>query len=247
MRDFNYQKVGEDRLDKFVKTIQQLFAKNNYDLVIGVGNTGLVMIRFTQLILNELKITMPPVLALPLLRFSDDNEKELFNNDIFLKEAKKQLEGIEKIENILFVDDEIYRGISVKTAIRLVMKAQNLDKLNITVVAEDHGFQWDNAISNVTFNFFPFTKLIKGHNNVIFYLIPSEFNEPLKRLFPENILKWYTRMNILLDLPVKMKTDGKAEFTYKCNEEAEEKIKNFEELQEKFLSHLQKLIQNGVK
>ncbi|CAN5217448.1 hypothetical protein BH09PAT2_BH09PAT2_05890 [soil metagenome] len=248
MSDFNYLATGEHNFKQFINIIKRLFVDENkkYDLVIGMGNTGLVMLKLNELILNELKIKMPPTLTLPLLRFSDNNEKELFNNDIFLEEVKKQIEGIEKIQNILFVDDEIYRGISLKTALGLLMKVKGTDHLQVTVVAEDQGFQWHNDIQNVDIEFCPFAHEVEGHNNVIFYMIPSEYDKPIKDAFPEDILKWHTRINILLGLPIKIMIDGKPEYTFKFNQEAEEKVANFRQLQVDFLTHLKDLIRKSI-
>ncbi len=248
MSNFNYLAIGEHNFKQLVNVVKKLFVdeKREYDLIIGTGNTGLVMTTFTAFILKELHIAVPSILTLPLLRFVDQHEQELFNNDIFLEEVKRQLEGIEKIEQVLFIDDEIYRGISVKTAVQLVMKAKSVKEMHVTVVAEDQGFQWKNDIPGVDLEFLPFAQEIEGHNNVIFYMIPSEYDKPIKDIFPDETLKWHTRINILLGLPIKAIINNKPEFTFRFNKEAKEKIKDLDKLQEDFLIHVKKLIRQSL-
>ncbi len=248
MADFDYLSVGEHNFKKFVQTIKKLFIneKKNFDLIIGTGNSGVVMAKFVEMILKELDIKIPPTLIIPILRFSDSNEENEFDNGILLELVKWQLHDINKIENVLFVDDEIFRGISVKTAIQLIMEAKSLNNLNVTIVAEDQGFQLDKSIPNVGIKFYPFSKEIEGHNNAIFYMIPCDFDNLIKSIFPENVLKWYNRMNVLMGLPIRIMRDGVPTYSYKYSQEAKEKMKDFKKLQDDFLIHVKHLIKQSL-
>lgn len=116
--------LAENYLRSFTGTISRLLAseKIHYDLIIASGNSGLAVTEFTKIIYSKLKIAPPPALALPIMRFINEDNRKRFDNSVLYPQVSKTLQNIDKnISSILFVDDEIRYGSTVKNSLKLIM------------------------------------------------------------------------------------------------------------------------------
>ena len=128
MNDLNLEKLGEQKFNNFCRKIKELTidSKATFDLVVAVGNSGLVMGKFTKLIYENLGLNFPPQLSIPFYRFYldfRDDMSKLFDNNIFLPEVIKQIKDISKIDTVLFVDDKIGSGITAVGCLELIKEA----------------------------------------------------------------------------------------------------------------------------
>jgi len=141
------------------------------------------------------------------------------------------------------VDDEIIRGITLKEAVKVILKATDKNKLankiNLTLVAEDQDFNPTDFLENVNLEMYPFAKEVKGIHGVINHIVPKDIEDEIKKHFSEEETGKKIRLNMLLNLPSKEKEiiEGmfipKPVFTDKYNAEVKSKIPNFNIMQKK--------------
>lgn len=240
----------------FVGTLYYLIHEKNlsFDLVIGSGNTGILCAKFTELVYKKLNKQMPPILQIPVLRYKGEEKPEnLFDNSVLFSEVQKfmQQRNIKKLENVLFVDDEIYGGNALKAVMKLVVdyKTKFVVKGNTLcyVVAEDQGVESEFLIPEVKTKFYPFATGVDGTSNVTTYFMPLELENPIKEVLGSKI-GTHTVINILLDLPLRQKgTDiTKPEFRYTYNDLVKQRIPNFSHLQEKAWTLVDRLIDEAI-
>lgn len=260
-------KLALKNFGKFVKVIRELLVdkrslraialKNiKFDLIIGAADSGIGVLKFTELIYEQLELPLPKTIQIPIIRFKDpkmlwaDSDVFYFDSSALLPEVKEELKNTERVQNILFVDDEIsIKGSTFLTCLKLVSDALG-DRirypLNCYIVAEDHQFKVKNFDPNIKVHFFPFSKGIHEVYSVISYIVPWEIEKQIKEHFSEEELNSKRRLNLLLGLPAKERINNKGEFVYKYRDLANERIENFKELQEQFRAYLEQLIKDSL-
>ncbi|MBN2016360.1 phosphoribosyltransferase [Candidatus Dojkabacteria bacterium] len=254
-----WNRVGEislEHLKKYIEKICWLIHEKKYkfDLIIAAGDSGIGMVEITKLIYKRLGKPFPQVLKFPIYRYypgSEELEKNEFDNDHLIPELKRQLNRISRVEEILFVDDEIGQGNTARISIELilsVLKCLELrkEKLLYVIVAEDQGFEVDSIKLGVRVEFYPFASEIKGLNNIVSYNIPYKIYSPIRKIYEDTELESKAMMNVLLDQPVKEFNNGKPRFTYKYNKILKRKIGNFEKLQKEYREFLRDFIENAL-
>lgn len=243
------------RLESFVSTISELVMSRalNFDLLVSGGNTGLVMTYITERIYHYLRAPAPPNLVLPIFRYSPGfrgNPDYLFDNFSLQEEVESRLISLRRLQDVLFVDDEIGHGITALTILRLLRRwhlhHHNLSEFNYYVVAEDQGFGTHPSLSDTSIHFLPYAIEIEGWNNVIACIIPREYEEPIQRVFPDEVLAFHQRMNILLGLPLKEFNNGKPRFGFELHAEVAKKVSGLEALQVGFKDFLERQIATCV-
>ena len=141
------KKFGEQRFCNLCHIIKKLIQKDRlqFDILIAAGNSGLSVVRFTELIYQELGQNVPEKLLIPFFRYfpgHKDNPDKAFDIKIFFPEIVNQVRNLNKeIKNVLFVDDEIGLGItatSILTLINLALK--EIGKPRLEEVLKKYGF-----------------------------------------------------------------------------------------------------------
>jgi hypoxanthine phosphoribosyltransferase len=251
--EIGYYQLGESRFYGFCRVIKDLAVKQNkqFDLVVAVGNTGLIMGKFAEMIYQELDLVFPPQLTVPFVRFQkgfEENVDKLFDNSYLLPEIIEQIKNIAELKNVLFVDDEIGRGITAKTCLKLLNQAlADLGKPSVReyyVVAEDMNFQFS-VLEFPEIRFVPYAKDTHGINNVIFFITPEKFQKPIREVLgDERQFAFFKITSLLLGLPVKDHKDALPVYTDEYLKIAQAKIPDFAKLQTGYQEHLKKLIKN---
>lgn len=249
---------------RFVATLYHLMAKEGrqFNLIIGGGDAGMWLAKVAEILYKKLDLKLPIILPLPIVRYKftylkyEGQPLELFNNSVLISEAKRQLKELKKLEDILYIDDEIANGITAKEAIRVVVKAVPRDKIaaniNLVIVAEDQGFNTSNFLDNVGATMFSFAEHIPTMHGVINYIVPWEIERQIEEHFSEAEAGPKVRINMLLDLPSKDKKlmEGmyipKPVFIYDYNRKVRQKILNFPDLQKEFRTSLDEWIDESI-
>lgn len=252
----NLLELAQNNFKRFVATLYKLSSEDGikFDTIIVGGNTGLSMARFTQMFYEVTGLNCPNVLKITPQRYKpgttleQEKPKNLFDNSILIHDVKNQIRDykLKNIQNILFVDDEIYLGTTAKACIDILANIFSDKQLSYTVIAEDSGFEAFPIPNNVQMQFIPFSKEIDGFYNVIMSIIPSHINASFEKIFPDEEVPFHKRINILLNLPTRDKNILLSGFNYSLNAIAKDKIPNLEKLQREFESYLTDLIQKGI-
>lgn len=238
---------AEYRLQKFVSTIHNLVVSSDiqFDLLVCGGNTGLAMAFITERIYFQAGIIPPTKLALPIYRYYPgffDDPEHLYDNSHFQRNIETALDNFPPLRNVLFVDDEIGLGITALTILSFLTNWQQShhfhNDFNYYIIAENQGFTVENKVKGVNINFIPYAFEIEGWNNIIACIVPTEYANPIMHIFPEDVLPFHQRLNILLGLPIKEFFNSQPRFSSNILEKAKEAIPNLSILQEGFRSFL---------
>lgn len=251
------KKLAEKNFKGFVHTLYRLLVieNRNFDLLVGAGTTGILMTSLTELVYKKLNRSIPPILTIPVLRYKGEEKIEnLFDNGVLYPYVYEELSKTNKVNtlnNILFVDDEIYAGHLVKKSMKLILRYKNekniFGNLICTIVAEDQGIDPNFTILDIDVDLQLFAQGIDGTSNVITYVLPEKLEKAVKEVFKDSI-KDHWIINILLGLPVRKKVliGDRPEFTYEYIQLAEERIPNFKELQTQAFQYVDILINDSL-
>lgn len=237
---------------RYIATLYKLTVidKIKFDTIVVGGNTGLIMGHWAQMFFDQQNIERPILLKTTPQRYYPKSEEEV-DNSILTLDLENQIYDykINSIKNILFVDDEIYKGTTAETCIKAIIYAIGEKELiNYYIVAEDQGFNMPNYGSNVISHFYPFAKEIEGLNNVITYLTPSEIYRAVKGSLSEKMDIDKYILNILMSLSSRDKNllfDG---FDYRLNYLAEQALtlETIDKLKHDFELFIRRLIADAV-
>lgn len=242
------KELAESRIKMFVASIcrQLVYFNEKYEIVLGAGNSGLFMTRITQMAYEYLNIKAPLILNLPIYRFKEDG-KTPNNNSFLAQQVKEKLQNLDSINNILFVDDEIMRALTAKECFNLILQANpSISRLNTTIVAENHFFEWHYKIPKVSISFFAYSPLIQGLNGNIGYLIPEDLYKEVSSLISE-VVSYNHVMAIVVGGALKKKdNDGNPYFDFAVEASLRNKIINYEDKKSSLMNHLQELVKEGI-
>lgn len=209
--------VAEHVFKRYIALLYRLCIeeKNEYDVLVGPGDSGAVMVYFAELFYHAVQKPAPPKLVLPVQRYTnpDDETSDLFDNSVLLSDALGQLSDISPAK-VLFVDDEIWKANSASSVARLLVSAlaskNNLEnRIVFTIVAENHGFEWHYDISPIAIQYYAFSKNISGRNNVILRLLSEGEQIQLDRstepyLAPTEVDGQTRKMDLLFNGQIKV-------------------------------------------
>lgn len=246
------QKQAEDIFKKYIALLYRLIVeeKNNFDLIIGTGDSGSFMAKVTKLFYDEIRKSPPKIVFIPLQRFAvfGSGDGEHFDNSVLIPDLKKQLRDLKKLENVLFVDDEIWRAWTAKESIDLVLKAVPKNKISnrvlYTIVAEHHGFEWHYDVSPVAIRYYSFSKKIRGVNGSVFEIVSDRTIEVFKK-YKSDLSKRHLA-NIFLNGINKISKNGKPQFSDNLLHDLELNFKRFNALKKNFYLKIEKLIESGI-
>lgn len=245
-------------LKKFASTIYHLLIekKIKVDLVVGAGNSGVVLTRLTKIILNHYGLNIP-FLNIPVYRYKphktgedryEGNEEVKFDNNVLLPLVKRELKNLKNIKTVLFVDDEISEGNSAKAVLKLLIKSLSNNRINYLIVAEDQGFKIQkNEFPNIRVKFYPYAREIEGLSNVISYNVPYEIKQEILKHLSEGKLMARKHMNILLSEPLKEFNKKNPSYTHEFEGVLKKEIPNFSEIQDQYINYLKNILFEGIK
>lgn len=233
---------GREHLIKFFNKLNELTSKKiKFDLIVGPGDSGAGMAKCAEMFFIEKMNKSPPIIKIPFYRSWHKP-----NMTHVTKTVKAQLTKI-KLKNILFVDDEIGSGETLKGVSKILLNLKNTStKPNIYVVAETKGLKKFYKIDGAKIKFLPFAKRIKkGVYNVVSKSIPFEIERQILRKYSDSELGSTQRFNILLGEPIKNIQRGKPFYTYEWNRKLKKEIIGFDTLQKNFKKYILSLIKKS--
>lgn len=243
------RELAKSRIKMFVASIcrQLVDFKEEYGLILGAGNNGLFMTRITEMVYQCLDIKAPPVLNLPIYRFKEDGTT-LQDNSFLITQVKEKLQEIQKISNILFVDDEIMRALTAKECFQLILEADsNIDHLSATIIAENHFFEWHYKMPKVSISFFAYSPLIQGLNGNIGYFIPEDFYKQISTMY-DNTFSHNHVMAIVIGGGLKRKDHiGNSYFDFIIESELKNKLADYDKKRSSLVNELEELVREGIK
>lgn len=235
--------ISKERIRMFSAAItRQLIDEDQiFDLLIGPGNSGLFMTKITELIYEELNKQIPSVLNIPIER--------ILEGDTVTKilAGYAEIPSLEdKILSILFVDDEIMRGLTAKVSLELLLKANpGINHIDATIIAENHFFEWHYDMPKVSVRFFAYARLIQWINGIVGHFIPNELFEKIKKEIPE-VETHNDAMAIVIGGGLKRVAGDEPYYDLAVNNVLKEKIENYEARQEELMRELRDLVKQGV-
>ncbi len=246
--------LAEANFKRFVAVLFHLIVEEqvSFDLQIAAGNTGLVMARYTQMVYRHLRKAHPPLLRLAPIWTPPDGEKQPVGSSLLACDLANQvrdanLDDGRALNRVLFVDDEIAGGITVRESMRLLGVALGKQEFTLDIVAEDQGFELGQFPPQIHPRFIPFSKGIKGFFNIALYWLPYEVDKPMTSRFSDGVMPISIRHTVLLDLPARNKTVPLSGYTYQMNQIAMEKIPELERVKTMLMEFVGKLIEGGIK
>lgn len=249
---------------RFVATIYHILVAEgkSFDLIIGAGDSGIGMAKLTEMVYQQTNLQSPIRVNLPIVRFEytkithPDQPLKLMDNSVLLPDAKVALQDLSKLENILFVDDEIKNGITAGESVKVAFAAVAPEKRglhpHVTIVAEDQGFEPEKFSDGVTAEIYSFAEQIKDMFGVVGYIVPWSIERQIKEHFNEVEMGNKNRINALLNLPGKetYEIDGmtlyKPVLSNAKTERAKKEIPNFASLQKEFRESVKQLISEAI-
>lgn len=232
------RELAKSRIKMFTAAIarQLLDEKAEFDVIIGGGNSGLFMTKITELVYEILGKNSPKVLNIPIIRVMEENKEAKALHDLI-----SEL-NIEKIEKVLFVDDEIMRSITVKTCLELLLLAKpKIQHIDATIIAENHFFEWHYSLPKVSIRFFAFSRLIQWLNGNIGYFIPENLFKKIQKKLPE-VKNYNYAMAVVVGGGIKKLENGKPYFDFNV----EAKLENYKEQKGELIRELKFLISEAI-
>lgn len=242
------RELAKSRIKMFTAAIcrQLIDFKEEYDLVVGAGNSGLFMAKITAMVFEHLNIKAPLVLNLPINRFKEDGST-LHDNSFLITQVKEKLRDM-RVSNILFVDDEIMRGLTAKECFQLILEANSsIDHLDATIIAENHFFEWHHKMSKVSISFFAYSPLIQGLNGNIGYFVPKDFYKEISAMYAGKLSRNHVA-SILIGGGLKRKANsGNSYFDFAIESELKNKVSDYDKKKSSLVGELKELVKEGIK
>lgn len=244
------KELARSRIKMFAAAVfrQLIDERQEFDLIIASGNSGLFMEVITKMVYDSLKIKLPQIIKLPIFRFQEINGKKVPDDNLsLLPELSGKLNELSLSPNILFIDDEIMTGLTVKTFLQLLQKEKtDFEQVKCTIIAENHFFEWHYLMPNASIRFFSFARLIQGLNGNISFFIPEDLYSKINSLFEE--VESYTQaMAIVVGGGLKKKSDqGVPFFDTSLDKICSEKIENYLSLKQMLINELKVLVSEGL-
>ncbi len=234
------------------KTLRKLLKGDRvvFDLIVGAGDSGIAMVKLTEMVYQKLGQKMPTKLLVPFYRYTqkDIPNGQIADNSALIATIKRELSAVDEINTILFVDDEIGDGTTLKGIIDLINQAKKNsigEQDVIYVVAEDKDNQFEQKIET-KIKFLPFAYKNEGTFSAISYVIPDNFEGPIKEKYSDKEHSSKERMNVLLNLPIKTMINGVPRWSKNWQVQLEKEIPGFEGLQQGFKQYLDNLLEEAV-
>lgn len=226
--------------------------RQKFDLLLGAGNSGVVLAHITELFYELINQSPPLRLNIPIQRYKKlpEIKENLFDNSILLSDLRKQLSGfhpeLDSKLKVLFVDDEIWRGQCSYFASQLILQAiSDFKILNLNIVAEDHGYHIPKTNPQLHISFYSFAKLKKGLNNITLYCA-IDYEKTIRQALKDQSIGDHNFINILLNEPIKTFNGIGPVFTFQYHQLASERVSILQKVQKKTIIRIKRLLKNGI-
>lgn len=244
------RELAKSRIKMFVAALERQLIDNkeDFDLIIAAGNSGLYMQLIAKMVYERLRIKLPKIITLPIIRFQEVKGKiSLDDNSSLRSYLSGKLNDPPTSPNILFIDDEIMMGLTVKIALELILSENpNLDSLRCTIIAENHFFEWHHRIPKVSINFFAYSRLIQGLNGNIGYFIPEDLYSHITSLI-KDVASYNHAMSVVIGGALKRKNEqGVLFYDTSVHKVCAENIANYNEIKASLLKELEYLVGEAV-
>lgn len=240
-----YDKIGNESLSAFVKTVQKVILENNdFDHIITASDSGNLAVYIVKEIYKILNKKIPEQSIFPIFRHVDKERTIVFDNTI-QKNAYLKLEN-SNFGDTLFVDDEIWHANTLNGMLDLLISLSIKIK-SLTIIAEDGGFKHQSSMRGIPTKYIRTKYRVPEIYNAFSYIIPLEFQNPLKEIFKnEPILNQKQIMCTLLNLPVKARVGGVPYFSTHIVDLANANIPKFREIQIEYEKWFKNIIKNYI-
>jgi len=242
------KELAESRIKMFAASLyRQLIDFNEkYDVVLGAGNSGLFMTKLTEMIYEYLNIKTPSILNLPIYRFKEDG-KTLNDNSFLIPQFKESMQNINSIKNILFVDDEIMRGLTANECLNLILQANpNINHFNATIIAENHFFEWHYKIPKISISFFAYSPLIQGLNENIGHFMPEDLYKEISLLISEVTSRNHAMAIVIGEALKRKDNNGNPYFDFTIESGLKNKVVNYSDRKSSLLNRLREIVKEGI-
>lgn len=237
--------LAKSRIKMFSASLcrQVIELNQKFDVIVGAGNSGLFMTKIAEMVYEELNIKIPPILNLPVFRFEEDNVS-LHDNAVLVSEVAQKLKTLPSLNNILFIDDEIMRAVTAKESLNLILKARSdIKHLNVTILSENHFFEWHYKMPMVSVNFFAYSRLIQGLNGNIGYFVPEDLFKEISSI--AKISSHNHALTLLLTGSLKSKAKGQY-FEIESEKLLTKNIKDYKLIKSSLIKELKYLVKEGI-
>lgn len=247
--------LAKANFKRYIATLYKLVIEDNtkFDIIISGGNTGMIMGRWAQLFFDVAKVERPIFITTTPQRFKPskkNGDQNRLDNSVLNLDIQNQFYNYnitpKNTENILFVDDEISRGLTADICIESLKKVFGNKPLNYYIVAEDQGYIPNKYGANIETHFIPFAKEIEGLNNIVIYLTPNDIYQKVKNAISVESDRDKYIVNVLMDLPSRNKGilfDG---YDYKFNYEVANSVSDIQNLKREFSKYVNNLIADAI-
>lgn len=253
--NIDFHELSKSRIQHFGATLCRLLVNQNehFDVIISGGNSGLYVSKIAEYAYEILGIQKPPILKLPIYRYIEtdlpETEAPLFDNSLLLPMAQEQLKNVNKVQNILFVDDEIRIGTTARNCFELVLEAVYNSKYknpcSCIIVAEHHFFEWHHDTPNLAVRFYAHSRLIPGVTNIISHFLPEPLLEEIKTVLGSDIT-YNHALALVVGGGLKTRDSGVPSFDPSKALLLVSKIENYESKKEQLLSELKDEVRTGI-
>lgn len=227
--------VAVDRLERFAAMIYKQVSerKEEFDLIVAPGNSGLFMAEITRMVYDQLDLECPEIYVVPVYR---DGTK---NGSYPLIKSKS-------VSKVLFVDDEIMTGTSLKHCILSLLPVANSSHIDFVVVTENMFFEWHNRIPGVSIYFYPYGRTIHGLANNISFMLNNKDFRSISKIVPV-IGEKKQVMAMLLSGKVKDKdADGKWYFDSTVETKVSRRLPNYHLIKRHLVDDINVYIKSGI-
>lgn len=237
----DYNAIGHDSLQSFVRTTQNVVTKNPFDHLIAASDSGQLATHITKEIFDTLGQPAPPSFIAPIYRHVDIERTIIFDNAV----SAPQFEAWQgrDMASALFVDDEIREGNTLNGVLRL-LRALETHIADLTIIAEDGGFAPTDSIQGIPLCFVSSKPRVPEIYNAFSYTTPPEFHKPVYGALGEPGLNHKQISCTLLGLPIKDRPSGQPAFSTRLIEKAQTGLADFEMLQNGYRAWLRNTIQH---
>lgn len=227
--------IAADRLERFSAMIYKQTRDRNekFDLIIAPGNSGLFMAEITAMVYTHLDMRLPEVHVIPIYRDGTDNSYEI--------KVKAN-----EVKNVLFVDDEIMTGTSLKHCILSLIPQANSSHIDFVVVTENMFFEWHNRIPGISVYFYPYAKTVHGLTNNISFLLNDKDFKKISKIVPV-IAEKKQVMALLLSGKVKDKdNDGNWYFDETVETKVSRRLEEYPMMKRHLVNEINIHIKSGI-
>lgn len=233
-------KLAKSRIKMFAASLARQLLENQekFDAILSSGNSGLFMAEIAKLVYQKLAIDCPKIITLPIFRFEENKDLEIGH----------QLDNLSTKPNILFIDDEIMSGLTVKKVLELILaKKTKLQTLRCVILAENHFFEWHYNLPKVSVNFFAYSRLIQGLNGNIAHFVPEKLYQKISSTI-EGVTSYNHAMAIVLGGALKSKNaEDRPFFNIEVDQICVEKIDGYSKQKKLLIKELEELVAESLK